>query len=329
VARSRTALQRSSAGTSVERLIPPERNAATVEIDGRSVALTNLHKVFFPKLGLTKGDLLRYYLRVAPALLPHIEGKAMVMKRYPNGATGNFFFMKRAPSPRPEWLRTCGIEHGSGNVIDFPVIDDRPALLWCINLGCIDLNPWYAPCDDYNRPDYLHIDLDPFEAPFEMVREGALVVRDVFRSLGMEPFVKTTGSKGMHVYVAIKRELTQHQVWEVAKALSHAIAKTHPDLFIVEYRVAKRQRGRVLLDYNQNSFGRTLASIYSVRPNEEAMVSTPVTWEEVEAGCKSQDFTMRNVPERIDRIGDLWAPLERKRGRFDVTALAKKLHVAV
>jgi len=276
---------------------------------------------------LTKGDLLRYYLSVAPALLPHISGKAMVMKRYPNGATGDFFFMKRAPSPRPEFIKTCAIEHGSGNVINFPIIDDAAALLWVINLGCIDLNPWYAPCADYNHPDYLHIDLDPFDAPFEAVREAALIVRDVFVSLGMKPFVKTTGSKGMHVYVAIKRGPTQHGVWAVAKALSHAIAKAHDDLLIVEYRVAKRPRGRVLLDYNQNSFGRTLASIYSVRPNEEAMVSTPLEWEEVERGCRSADYTVFNVPERIDRVGDLWAPLEQKRGRFDLVALARKLGV--
>jgi bifunctional non-homologous end joining protein LigD len=308
-------------------VIPKGPNAATVRVDGNDVALTNLNKVFFPKLGLTKGDLLRYYLRIAPVLIPHVAGKAMVMKRYPNGAAGDFFFMKRAPSPRPAWIRTCGIEHGSGNVIHFPVIDDRAALLWVINLGCIDLNPWYAPCDDYNRPDYLHLDLDPFDAPFEAVREAALIVRDVFASLGMTPYVKTTGSKGMHVYVAIKPGPTQHGVWEVAKALSHAIAQAHSDVLIVEYRVAKRTRGRVLLDYNQNSFGRTLASVYSVRPNEEAMVSTPLEWSEVEAGCVPSDFTMLDVPDRVDRVGDLWAPLERKRGRFDLVPLAKKLGI--
>lgn len=251
----------------------------------------------------------------------------MVMKRYPNGASGDFFFMKRAPSPRPEWIRTIRVEHKSGNVIDFPVIDDDASLLWLINLGCIDLNPWYARCDELNVPDYLHIDLDPFDAPFSAVREGALIVRDVFASLGMNPIAKTTGSKGIHVYVAIERELTQHQVWEVAKALSYAIAQAHSDLLIVEYRVAKRPRGRVLLDYNQNAWGRTLASVYSVRPNEAAMVSTPVTWEEIEAGCETSDFTMLNVPERIERVGDLWAPLESPKGRFDLAALAKKLHV--
>jgi len=310
-------------------LIPAGPNAATVRADGRDVALTNLNKVFFPKLALTKGDLLRYYARIAPALLPHVAGKAMVMKRYPNGADGDFFFMKRAPSPRPQWIRTCAIAHGSGNVINFPVIDDLPSLLWLINLGCIDLNPWYAPCDDFDRPDYLHLDLDPFDAPFDAVREAALIVRDVFVSLGMTPYAKTTGSKGLHVYVAIRRGPSQHGVWAVAKALSQAIAQAHQDLLIVEYRVAKRPRGRVLLDYNQNSFGRTLASVYSVRPTENAMVSTPLTWDELEGGCKPGDFTMLDVPQRVEALGDLWAPLERKRGRFDLSALAARLGVDV
>ena len=147
-------------------------------------------------------------------------------------------------------------------------------------------------------------------------------MRDVFSSLGMTPFVKTTGSKGMHVYVAIRRGPSQHEVWEIAKALSHAIAKAHPDLLIVEYRVAKRPRGRVLLDYNQNAFGRTLASIYSVRPNEAAMVSTPVEWDEVERGCRPENFTMLDVPSRVESAGDLWAPLLRKAGRFDVATLS-------
>jgi bifunctional non-homologous end joining protein LigD len=332
VARSRAPVQRQPARQKLKPgpdFVPAGPSAATVHVDGRNVALTNLNKIFFPKLALTKGDLMRYYARIAPALLPHIAGKAMVMKRYPNGATSDFFFMKRAPSPRPNWIRTCAIEHGSGNVINFPVIDDVSSLLWLINLGCIDLNPWYAPCDDFTRPDYLHIDLDPFDAPFEAVREAALIVRDVFISLGMTPYAKTTGSKGIHVYVSIRRGPSQHGVWEVAKAVSRAIAEAHKDLLIVEYRVARRPRGRVLLDYNQNSFGRTLASVYSVRPNEAAMVSTPLEWEEVERGCEPGDFTMLNVVQRVEEVGDLWAPLERARGRFDLAALAKKLHVEI
>jgi bifunctional non-homologous end joining protein LigD len=294
-------------------------DAATLDVDGRRVALTNLRKVYFPQLGLTKGDLLRYYLSIADALLPHVANRPMVMKRYPHGITGEFFYMKRTPSPRPPWLRTCSIEHRSGNVIDFPVVDDRASLLWLINLGCIDLNPWYALCDDPNRPLYLHFDLDPVDGtPFSVVREGALVVRDVLRGVGMTPYVKTTGSSGVHIYVAIRVGPTQHEVWEIAKAIGLQMANAHPDVLTAEYRIAKRPAGRVLVDYNQNAFGKTLASIYSVRPNEAAAVSTPVTWEEVEAGCEPGDFTLRNVPQRVASLGDLWKPLLQSRGRFDL-----------
>ena len=139
----------------------PKSGNVTLDVDGRDVRLTNLDKVFWPDEKITKGDLIQYYADVAPVLLPHIRDRAMVMKRYPHGAGGEFFFMKRAPVPRPDWIRTCRITHGSGNIIDFPVMDDVPSLLWVINLGCIDLNQWYAKCDDINRPDYVHFDLDP------------------------------------------------------------------------------------------------------------------------------------------------------------------------
>src|SRR5262245_10800048 len=155
--------------------IPSGSRDLELDFSGRVVRLTNLDKLFWPELKITKRDLLQYYAHVAPFLLPHLAGRAMVMKRYPNGAHGEFFFMKRAPSPRPDWIKTCRILHGSGNVIDFPIIDDLPSLLWVINLGCIDLNPWYARCDDYDRPDFLHFDLDPVpKATFDQVIETAL-----------------------------------------------------------------------------------------------------------------------------------------------------------
>ncbi len=300
-------------------VIPTDVDDATVEVDGRRVALTNLRKVYFPTLGLTKGDLLRYYLSVAGALLPHVANRPMVMKRYPHGVTGDFFYMKRTPSPRPPWLRTCTIEHRSGNVIDFPVIDDRASLLWMINLGCIDLNPWYSLCDDPDRPLYLHFDLDPTpETPFSVVSESALIVGDVLRGLRMTPFVKTTGSKGVHIYVAIRSGPTQHEVWEISKEIGHQIARAHPDVLTAEYRIAKRPKRHVLVDYNQNAWGKTLASIYSVRANEAATVSTPIEWSELEAGCELGDFTIFNVPERVGRLGDLWKPLLSSRGRFNL-----------
>lgn len=302
--------------------IPRDSEHVVVHVDGHDVRLTNLNKVFWAELGLTKGDLLQYYLDVSGVLLPHLKNRAMVMKRYPHGAAGDFFFMKRAPSPRPDWIELCTIHHSSGNVIDFPMIQDRASLLWVINLGCIDLNQWYATCDDVDRPDYLHFDLDPGAgATFDHVRETGLVVREALEALKMPSVVKTTGSKGLHVYVPIVRGPEQKRVWTFAKALAQELAARHPALITAEYRIAKRPHGRVLVDYNQNAWGRTLASIYSVRPKPEATVSTPVTWDEVEKGVRIEDFTISNVPARIETRGDLWKPLLHKKGRFDLGAL--------
>jgi bifunctional non-homologous end joining protein LigD len=296
--------------------------AVLVPVPGHSVKLTNLDKVFFPAAGLTKRDLLQYYADVAPLLVPYLTGRAMVLKRYPHGVDGEFFYMKRTPPGAPAWLRTCAIEHGSGSVIDFPIVDDVAGLLWTINLGCIDLNEWYSRCDDTGRPDYLHFDLDPVEGtPFATVREVALRVRDGLEGLGMKPLVKTTGSTGMHVYVAIARGPLQKQVWTFAKAFAQSLERVHPDIVTAEYRIAKRPSGRVLVDYNQNAWGKTLASVYSVRAKPRATVSTPVTWDEVEAGLELDDFRLDNVRERFAHVGDLWAPMKAKRGRFDLMTL--------
>ena len=299
-------------------VIPRDQDHAVVTVDGKDVRLTNLRKIFWPGLGLTKGDLLRYYAAVADVLLPHLRDRAMVMKRYPHGAAGAFFFMKRAPSPRPPWIAICAIRHG-GDVIDFPMIQDRAALLWVINLGCIDLNQWYARADDVDRPDYLHFDLDPGPGvAFDRVRETALALHEALDVLKMPSVVKTTGSKGLHVYVPIRRGPTQKDVWVFAKALAQELARRHPALMTTAYRVANRPAGRVLVDYNQNASGRTLASVYSVRPRPEASVSTPVTWREVAQGIRTEDFTLVNVPARVARRGDLWKPLLINRGRFDL-----------
>ena len=296
----------------------PAAGSAKVRVDGKDVQLTNLDKPFWPELGITKGDLIQYYADVAPLLLPHIEDRAMVMKRYPHGAAGEFFFMKRAPSPRPDWIRTCRIDHDSGNVIDFPVIDDLPSLLWVINLGCIDLNQWYATCDDVDRPDYLHFDLDPGSASWTQVLQSAQIVHEALTTLKMPAYAKTTGSKGIHVYVPIVRGPTQKEVWTFAKALAQELAGRHPKLMTSVYKVASRPRGRVLLDYNQNAWGRTLASVYSVRPHPRACVSTPVTWQEVGKGVQIEDFRLDNVRTRFRRTGDLFKPLLKKTGRVDL-----------
>jgi bifunctional non-homologous end joining protein LigD len=306
----------------VKRLIiPRDQENVILNVEGKEVRLTNLRKIFWPEIGLTKGDLLQYYADMAGVLLPHIRDRAMVMKRYPHGASGAFFFMKRAPEPRPSWIEICPIDHGSKGIIPFPMIQDRAALMWVINLGCIDLNQWYATCDDVDRPDYLHFDLDPGPgATFDRVIETALVVHEALETLKMPSLVKTTGSRGLHVYVPIVRSPEQKQVWTFAKALAHELATRNPALITAEYRVASRPKGRVLVDYNQNRWGSTLASIYSPRPRPDATVSTPVTWKEVARGIRIEDFTVRNVPARVAKLGDLWKPLLAARGRFDLGA---------
>jgi bifunctional non-homologous end joining protein LigD len=327
--RSRTSSRRSSTSPTPSRrgakpspsatgpVLPKDRDDLELRLGARSVRLTNLRKVFFAEIGLTKGDLLQYYADVSPFLLPHLRDRAMVMKRYPNGAAGDFFFMKRAPVPRPDWIEICPIDHGEENIIDFPMVQDLLSLLWVVNLGCIDLNQWYARCDDVDRPDYLHFDLDPVKgADFDKVRETALLLRRSLEPLGMPTYVKTTGSRGLHVYVPIERGPTQKEVWKVARALATTLAAAVPSLVTAEYRVARRPPGRVLVDYNQNAWGRTLASIYSVRPQPRASVSAPVTWAEVEKGVAIEDFRVENMPARLRKVGDLWAPLLQARGRY-------------
>ena len=302
--------------------IPRDSENVDLAFGAKRVHLTNLRKVFWTGPGYTKRDLLQYYVDVAPYLLPHLVDRAMVMKRYPNGAAGDFFFMKRAPSPRPDWIETCSIAHGSGNIIDFPMIQDLPALMWVINLGCIDLNPWYARCNDVDRPDFLHFDLDPVpSATFEQVRATAIVVRDGLAKIGMTSYAKTTGSKGIHVYVPIVRGPTQKEVWSFAKRFAFALAKLNPALITSEYKIVKRPADHVLVDYNQNAWGRTLASVYSPRPKPTATVSTPITWDELEGGATIEDFRIDNVPARLAQVGDLWAPVLAPTGRFDLRPL--------
>lgn len=303
-------------------VIPNDREELELKLPEGKVKLTHLSKVFWPQEGITKGDLLQYYADMSAVLLPHLENRANVMKRYPNGAEDEFFFMKRAPQYRPEQIQICRIPFSSGSVIEAPVVRDLLSLLWTINLGCIDLNPWYARCDDIDRPDYLHFDLDPVEgATFSHVLETALAVREALAELKIPCYAKTTGSRGIHIYVPIVRGPLQKQVWTFAKQLANILATRYPNLITAQYRVAARPKGHVLVDYNQNAWGRTLASVYSVRPKPAAPVSTPLKWQEVEKGVRIEDFRIDNVPARVKKQGDLWKPMVAKNGRVDLERL--------
>jgi bifunctional non-homologous end joining protein LigD len=296
--------------------IPRDAAEASVVAEGQPVRLTNLNKLFWPEDSITKRDLLQYYADISAFLLPHLRDRAMVMKRYPDGAGGKFFFQKHAPESKPEWVPVCTITHPSANLVDFPVIQDLPSLLWVVNLGCIDLNPWYARCDDADLPDYLHFDLDPTSGgEFHQVVETALLVRDALAKLKIQSYAKTSGSRGIHVYIPIVRGPDQKHVWEFAKAFAKDMEAAHPKVITAEYRVANRPAKRVLVDYNQNAWGRTLASVYSVRPKPRAPVSMPVRWEELEKGIAIDDFRLDNAPARIHREGDLFRPMLLQRGR--------------
>ena len=299
--------------------ISAEESNVEIALGAQKVKLTNLQKLFWPEAGITKRDLLQYYADISSFLLPHLADRAMVMKRYPDGAAGPFFFQKRAPDPRPDWIPICAIPHPSANLVKFPVIRDLAGLLCVINLGCIDLNPWYARCDHVDRPDYLHFDLDPTPgAKFKQVLEVALAVLDALAKLKIPSYPKTTGSRGIHVYVPIVRGPLQKQVWTFAKALSKELEAAHPKIITAEYRIAKRPARRVLVDYNQNAWGRTLASVYSVRPKPRATVSAPVTWDEVEQGIKIEDFRLDNMLDRVNRVDDLYRPLLLQESRVNL-----------
>jgi bifunctional non-homologous end joining protein LigD len=276
-----------------------------VRIGRREVTVTNPEKVFFPKLGLTKGDLVRYYVDVAPHVLPHVRRRPMQMLRYPNGVEGEFFYQKRVPNPHPAWLDTVHVRFpGSGRTADFPVVDDAAGLAWIANLGCIDLHTWHSRVDDVDRPDYMLIDLDPSEGnPWKHVRAVALVVKEVMDELGLPSFAKTSGSTGMHILVPLRVELRFPDVRRFAKVLAQEVERRVGDQGVATTTWKVAERRGVFVDYGQNSRDRTIACAYSIRPNGEARASAPLAWEEV-AQVEPSAFTLRAMRERIAKVGD-------------------------
>jgi bifunctional non-homologous end joining protein LigD len=276
----------------------------------RTLKLSNLGKPFWPEEGITKGELLAYYRDVAPALVPHLRHRPFTMKRYPDGWEGKSFFQKQSPSHMPEWISTApfpaSTRDGEKRVIDYALVDDELALLWMVNMGCIDMHAWASRADRPERPDWVMFDLDPAEgATFENVLEVAGLVRETLDLVGLESLPKTSGSRGIHVLVPISRRHDWAEVREFAGIIAGALARAHPGLVTTEWTKAKRQG--VLVDANQNGAGKTTASVYSVRPRSGAPVSTPLRWDEVRSGLDPFAFTMDAVLERVGKEGDLFA----------------------
>ena len=276
----------------------------------RVLRLSNLDKPFWPEEGITKGDLLSYYRAVAPVAVPHLRDRPFTMKRYPDGWAGNFFFQKDAPKHMPDWIERQGYlstsrESREKRIIDYPLVNDELALLWMVNMGCIDLNAWYSRIDRPDRPDFVLFDLDPSaDVGFAETIEVALLVRQALDTVGLVGFPKTSGSDGIHVLVPIARRYSYDDTRGFAEVIAGALARTHRGLVTTEWTKAKR-RG-VLIDSNQNGEGKTIASVYSVRPQAGAPVSTPLRWEEVRPGLDPAAFTMDVVLERVAREGDLF-----------------------
>ncbi len=276
----------------------------------KTLRLSNLDKPFWPEEGITKGELLAYYRDVAEVLVPHLRKRPFTMKRYPDGWQGKSFFQKQAPSHIPDWISTspfpASTRAGEKRVVDYALVDDDLALLWMVNMGCIDMHAWASRVDRPERPDWVMFDLDPSEgATFEDVVTVALLVRDALEVLGLGSVPKTSGSRGIHVLVPIARRHSFADVREFAGIVAGALARAHPGLVTTEWTKAKRQG--VLVDANQNGPGKTTASVYSVRPRAGAPVSTPLRWEEVKPGLDAHGFTMEVVLERVARDGDLFA----------------------
>ncbi len=298
------------------------RREEPVELDAGRVKLSNLDKVFFPDEGITKGDLIEYYRAVAPVLLPHLRDRPFTMRRYPDGAFGKAFFQKDAPKHMPDWIPRFRAQVSTRESpsrkkwIEAPVVNDEDALLWMVNMGCIDMNTWYSRVDKPDRPDFVLFDLDPSpDVGFKETVQVALIVKAALDVLGLESFPKTSSADGMHVLVPVERRYTYDDTREFSEIVASAIARTHRGLATTEWVKSKR-RG-VLIDSNQNGEGKTIASAYSVRPRPGAPVSTPLRWDEVNETLDPSTFTMDVVLERVRAHGDLFEGVLTTRQRLD------------
>jgi len=286
-----------------------------LEVAGREVTISNPGKVYFPRSGITKLDLVRYYLDVGEGAVRGVFDRPMALKRSPNGVEGEFFFQKRAPAKPPPWVKTVTLAFPSGRTADEIVVTDVAQLAWIINLGCIDLNPHPVRAGDLEHPDELRVDLDPGPGVgFERVREAAGVVREALAELGLVGWPKTSGSRGIHIYVRLEPRWGFDDVRRAALALARDAARRAPALITSKWW--KEERHGVFVDYNQNAKDRTVASAYSVRPTPDGRVSAPLTWDEVPV-CDLGDFTLKTMPARFAKLGDLMAGIDRSAAPLD------------
>jgi bifunctional non-homologous end joining protein LigD len=278
-----------------------------------TVKLTSGDRVLFPDDGITKGDLFTYYGEIAPAILPHLRDRPFTFKRYPHGITEDVYFQKQVPKGAPSWAQTREFtthpRGGGSRQVDFLLVNSRDALLWTVQMNCIDMNAWYSRADKPQRPDYVVFDLDPPDEPdgFAQAIEVAQLIRGLLDELELPGYVKTSGADGIHILAPITRRSTYEETYAFAEAASRLLEARHPGLVTTEW--LKKKRTGVLVDHRQNGAGKTIASVYSVRPKPGAPVSTPLRWEELTPDVRPRDFTMAVALERVDSQGDLFAPV--------------------
>ena len=307
-----------SSGLLKESLLPATVNEVTLTIDSHPLKFTNLNKVFYPAEGIVKRDLLNYYDAVADLILPHLKDRPLSLKRYPNGIERQFFFQKDAPQTFAPWLRTEEIysDHNEGP-IRYVFAQDRASLLYLVNLGCIDHNPWMSRAPTLDNPDFVLIDLDPQDCPYDMIVEAALLVREKLDAIGLKGYPKTTGGDGMHIYIPLEPIYTYEESRTFAEILAHLVERARPKLFTTPRAVSKRQKGRVYFDWVQNGKSKTIAAPYVLRAYPGAPVATPLDWSEVKPGLTPGQFNIYNAPERFAQKGDLFAGVLTKLQRLD------------
>jgi bifunctional non-homologous end joining protein LigD len=289
------------------------RQTVDVEVEGRRLKLSNLDKVLYPAVGFTKGEVIDYYTRVSPVLLPHLSGRPLTLKRYPDGVEGEYFYEKQCPSHRPDWVRTEPIK-ANGKKINFCIADDLPTLVWTSNLADLELHTSLSLATDIQRPTMVVFDLDP--GPPAAILDCAQVgiwLREVFEELGLESFPKTSGSKGLQVYVPLNTSTSYDQTKPFARALARLLEKRHPER-VVSTQKKQLRKGKVLVDWSQNDDFKTTVCVYSLRAKERPTVSAPVTWSEVEGALERQDsklleFDYSDVLARVERDGDHFKPV--------------------
>jgi bifunctional non-homologous end joining protein LigD len=279
------------------------------------VKLTSADRVYFPDDGITKGDLFEYYGRVADTIVPHLKDRPFTLKRYPHGITQEAYFQKQAPKGIPDWIPTRQFvthpREGGARDVDFALVNSRDALLWMVQMNCVDMNAWYSRVDKPARPDYVVFDLDPDDDAFENAIRVAHRVREALEELDLRSYVKTSGASGIHVLVPITRRASFQDTYDFAELVSRGVEAQDPELATTEWLKRKRPKGSVLVDHRQNGHGKTIASAYSVRPKPGGPVSTPLRWEELTENVRPRDFGMTEALTRIEQHGDLYEPVLR------------------